>query len=150
MVAEQWCARPGISNLNQGTLGPNPTESESRPKCSESRFESGFGFTHHWCIGLNSTTLEWKILLGMGAMDSIFKCCNIFITLTKLGFILPLHHELILIKVILWCILSYLNRISLLKEYPVMLINNMVKLVQGEVSKRPGNVFTSWTAIGSP
>ncbi len=27
------------------------------------------------------------------------------------------------LKVILWCILSYLNRISLLKEYPVMLIN---------------------------
>ncbi len=46
------------------------------------------------------------------------------------------------LKVILWCILSYLNRISLLKEYPVI-DYNMVKVVQGEVSKRPGNVFTS-------
>ncbi len=32
-----------------------------------------------------------------------------------------------------------------------MLIDyNMVKVVQGEVSKRPENVFYSWTAIGSP
>ncbi len=56
-----------------------------------------------------------------------------------------------LIKVILWLILRYLYRISLWEEYPLMLINmstwfidyNMVKVVQGEVSKRPGNVFYS-------
>ncbi len=27
---------------------------------------------------------------------------------------------------------------------------NMVKVAQGEVSKWPGNVFYSWTALGSP
>ncbi len=41
-------------------------------------------------------------------------------------FILPcpqynIHSNKYLFKVILWCILSYLNRISLWEEYPLML-----------------------------
>ncbi len=58
----------------------------------------------------------------------------------------------IFIKVILWLILRYLNRISLWEEYPLMLIiySNMEVLWQKKVPKKVISMFYSWTAIGSP
>ena len=42
------------------------------------------------------------------------------------------------------CLAFIKNDTKILIDY------NMVKVAQGEVSKRPGNVFHSWTALGSP